>query len=504
MSLPYLLFTWGATEGWRTVRFAVLAALAEAATAILFIHAAYALLAGGRVSASYLFNFIALLPLGALAREALRSATTAWGDAMVSRLRRELSRRTLAADLAALERIGTAAVETTLCETACFPAVTQAAARLVYTLAAALLLLGYFAWLSPLAVLVATTLSLLLATVLAFNLARVARLRVRDTPLERRYVEGVSGLVGGVETLMVDEKRATAAWERGVRDPLAELTRSALAPWGGHTLNLALAAIGPLLMIAVMVLLLPWLTRPSPETAVAALLGWCWIPLLAAAQGIPILLDGETAASRVVQVLDELERVREPPPADSAVPSGFRSLRYASLVYRHYDRDGRPAFTLGPVSLTIARGSLVLVTGPDGSGKSTLLRLLAGLYRPLQGTVLIDGEPGEAVHYRHFFAGLLDTPVGSEARALPPPPGLEALFEATPLMGYRAESPRPPILILDEPERGLDPTSLDRLHRELLPALRAQGITLVVASQCERYRASADQLIRLEFGKVAA
>lgn len=43
------------------------------------------------------------------------------------------------------------------------------------------------------------------------------------------------------------------------------------------------------------------------------------------------------------------------------------------------------------LNLTLNGGSLVCIIGPNGSGKSTLLRTLAGLQKPLAGSVTIDG-----------------------------------------------------------------------------------------------------------------
>ena len=48
---------------------------------------------------------------------------------------------------------------------------------------------------------------------------------------------------------------------------------------------------------------------------------------------------------------------------------------------------------LSDVSMHLKTGEIVALLGRSGSGKSTLLRLIAGLTRPTQGTVKIDGEP---------------------------------------------------------------------------------------------------------------
>lgn len=56
-------------------------------------------------------------------------------------------------------------------------------------------------------------------------------------------------------------------------------------------------------------------------------------------------------------------------------------------------RGGRTIF--GPASVQIGAGEITALIGPNGSGKSTLLRLFAGLWRPDDGEMLIDGK---AIH----------------------------------------------------------------------------------------------------------
>ena len=63
----------------------------------------------------------------------------------------------------------------------------------------------------------------------------------------------------------------------------------------------------------------------------------------------------------------------------------------AKDVTRTYGEGDTAVDALRGVSLEVARGQLTAVMGPSGSGKSTLMHILAGLDRPTEGTVAIDG-----------------------------------------------------------------------------------------------------------------
>jgi NitT/TauT family transport system ATP-binding protein len=71
-------------------------------------------------------------------------------------------------------------------------------------------------------------------------------------------------------------------------------------------------------------------------------------------------------------------------PADTPV------LRVAGLGKR-YEENGATA--LADVTFDVTEGELLAIVGASGCGKTTLLRLICGLTRPTEGTVLLDGKP---------------------------------------------------------------------------------------------------------------
>ena len=155
------------------------------------------------------------------------------------------------------------------------------------------------------------------------------------------------------------------------------------------------------------------------------------------------------------------------------------------------------------VSLHIRRGSIYGFLGPNGAGKSTTMKMLLGLTSPTEGSFVIDGkrfpqdriailkEVGSFIEAPSFYANL----TGREnldliRRILGLPKG--DVEEALKLVGLRefgdrlakkyslgmkqrlglagALLGRPPILILDEPTNGLDPSGIHEI-RNLIKSL---------------------------------
>src|SRR4051795_10934791 len=61
-------------------------------------------------------------------------------------------------------------------------------------------------------------------------------------------------------------------------------------------------------------------------------------------------------------------------------------------ITKNYGEGEASVRALCTVSIDVGYGEFVAVMGPSGSGKSTLMHLLAGLDKPSEGTVLIEGR----------------------------------------------------------------------------------------------------------------
>jgi ATP-binding cassette subfamily B protein len=92
------------------------------------------------------------------------------------------------------------------------------------------------------------------------------------------------------------------------------------------------------------------------------------------------------SGNRLFEVLDREPRIESPPGAPPLPPGGGRvELRGVSLSY-----DGAgPA--LSELDLEIEPGRTVALVGPSGAGKTSLVALIARLYDPSEGAVLVDG-----------------------------------------------------------------------------------------------------------------
>ena len=131
---------------------------------------------------------------------------------------------------------------------------------------------------------------------------------------------------------------------------------------------------------------------------------------------------------------------------------------------------------ISSVSLTVADGQLVTLSGPEGSGKSTLLRAVMGFLPIDGGYISIDGElltPRSAPYFRRQMAYV--------PQHLKVPDDYELDTDYVKLLTRAIESGKP-LLIVDEPPKPLD-ESAKTLVDNLLREASQRGVTVLAVNE---------------------
>ncbi len=247
---------------------------------------------------------------------------------------------------------------------------------------------------------------------------------------------------------------------------------------------------------------------------------------------------GMVAFERIQEILEAPSELQDDPRAPPLqVTAG--QIEFRDVTFRY-----GPSPSLAHMTGVIQGGRLTAVVGSNGSGKSTLLRLIARLYDPTQGSVLIDGQDARGVRLsslRSQIAVVPQTPViftgtieenirlghpsatrreiaqaalasGAGSFILRLPNGFATRVgtggvrlsggEAQRIAIARALVGHPRILLLDEPNSALSPEGEAQLI-SVLSRLKGDVTIVVVAHHLDAILAAADEVLVVDAGRIA-
>ncbi|MDD4388187.1 MAG: ABC transporter ATP-binding protein [Bacilli bacterium] len=72
-----------------------------------------------------------------------------------------------------------------------------------------------------------------------------------------------------------------------------------------------------------------------------------------------------------------------------AIDDDIKQIEFRHVYYSYYMQDG---YALKDVSFILKKGEKLALVGYNGAGKTTLVKLLCGLYHPIEGEILINGQ----------------------------------------------------------------------------------------------------------------
>lgn len=181
------------------------------------------------------------------------------------------------------------------------------------------------------------------------------------------------------------------------------------------------------------------------------------------------------------------------------------------LETRELSKVYREQKAVNAVSIQVRENTVYGLLGANGAGKSTLLKMIAGIVRPTQGSILVDGEVwsrkslnkiGSLIESQAIYGNLSareNLKVRTRMLGLPEE-RIDEVLETVGLtqtgkkragkfsMGMKqrlglaiALLNHPKLLILDEPTNGLDPIGIQDL-RQMIQEFPQKGITVIVSS----------------------
>jgi putative ABC transport system ATP-binding protein len=215
------------------------------------------------------------------------------------------------------------------------------------------------------------------------------------------------------------------------------------------------------------------------------------------------------------------------------------SVEHLNKLFKSGDKS---VAILQDISFAIEEGSACAIVGPSGSGKTTLIAICAGLERPTEGAVLLNGT---AVHsateeelsrVRNQFVGFVfqsfqllpsltalenvmvpaeirgENHARSRAENLLRQVGLSARTDHYPIQLSGGEQQRvaiarafmnhPRILFADEPTGNLDNDTAREIVRLIFQLNAEAGTTLMLVTHDRELTQQADRVISLKGGRV--
>lgn len=348
--------------------------------------------------------------------------------------------------------------------------------------------------------------------------------------LETSFFKYINELLAGYKEAKVDEKKANDIYENYIKAISIESKMLNTKSIIKYTDNSLMGRICMLLLIGFVLFFFPRMSPGTIDTAkfitvVLYILG----PIQAVMNVIPSVTQSNISLSQIEDISKKADEIIEEQGKGAREGFVFESLELRDVLFS-YDTQNGETFSIGPISLSVNKGDFIFIAGGNGSGKTTLFKILTGLYVPTSGEIFLNGERvTDFSHYRSIFSPiysdfhLFERLYGQKKVADETVNGYIKLMELEEKVTFKDGAfsqtslstgqrkrlaliasllENKPVLVLDEWAADQDPVFRKFFYNTMLRGLKKEGKTIVAITHDDTYFGVADQLYKMEYGKI--
>jgi len=349
--------------------------------------------------------------------------------------------------------------------------------------------------------------------------------------LENEFLKGLNHILNGYKEIYLDPIKGRSIFEEEIVEISVKARENNISAFTGYLNNQLTGQVLFYLLIVSILLFFSRLLNLNVNDTVSYV--FVLIFLLNSIETIMVLIPAINRALVSLKNIKDLKDELSCNLANDSLTSDFTFNNFENIFYKNIQfsyGEGKGAFNIGPIDLTISKGEIVFIYGGNGSGKTTLINCLLGLLIPDKGQIMFDErnvsldsyrccrinfsavfsdfylfdkfygieniDSNKVVHYLELFDltdtvklidncfSTIDLSTGQKKRlAL-----ISSLLE------------QKPILVLDEWAADQDPYFRQKFYTKILPSLKSEGFTILAITHDDKYYCCADRLYKMDEG----
>jgi putative pyoverdin transport system ATP-binding/permease protein len=352
--------------------------------------------------------------------------------------------------------------------------------------------------------------------------------------LENKFQASLNAILDGFKEIYMEPKKGRFIFDQKIKVIAGDAYINNTAAYTGFLNNQITGQI--LFYFLISSILLFFSITLNIETQDTISFVFTLLYLLGSIETIMICLPGLARAKVAANHLLDLKKNLEEAGFNASIGEErffaheFDQITVTNLEFHYGGKE--QSFGIGPINFDIQKGETIFIYGGNGSGKTTFVHTILGMCTPTAGEIRCNGilinndnYPG----YRSIFSVVfsdfylfneligidhvdidkwnyylrlfeLDEKVTIEGNAFSTTDLSTGQKKRLALIATLLEEK--PVLVIDEWAADQDPYFRRKFYTEIIPLLKAEGITIIAITHDDKYYKCADKLYKMDYGKL--